>query len=149
VDLFKIKYRGLRFWTMVLCAGLLLTGTETALAKADRYFVDYDNNTGYYVDVNSIELPSEHEVLCDLYLVKLHGGYMYRYRAYFDTQEGSYEYQNVRVYDYETKKLVSAMDFLQPRQSYHKSSMLKQTVSFALEWKRTHLHKTPYGESWE
>ena len=72
---------------------LLLSGSVEA-ARADRYFVDYEGNTGYYVDVNSIELPSDHEVELDLYLVKLHSRYMYRYRAYFDTAAGSYEYRN-------------------------------------------------------
>ena len=67
---------------------LLLSGSVEA-ARADRYFVDYEGNTGYYVDVNSIELPSDHEVELDLYLVKLHSRYMSRYRAYFDTAEGS------------------------------------------------------------
>ena len=44
---------------------LLLSGSVEA-ARADRYFVDYEGNTGYYVDVNSIELPSDHEVELDL-----------------------------------------------------------------------------------
>lgn len=118
-------------------------------ARADRYFVDYDNNTGYYVDVNSISMPSEHELELDLYLVKLHGGYMYRYRAYFDTEEGSYQYRQARVYNYETKKLMTETAFLQDKLSYHRSPMLEQVVDFALNWKKSHIHKTPYGETWE
>ena len=105
---------------------LLLSGSVEA-ARADRYFVDYEGNTGYYVDVNSIELPSDHEVELDLYLVKLHSRYMYRYRAYFDTAEVSYEYRNARVYDYETKKLMSGADHVQEKLSYSKS---KGTLQF-------------------
>ena len=54
---------------------LSLAGSVEA-ARADRYFVDYEGNTGYYVDVNSIEMPSDHEIEMDLYLVKLHSRYM-------------------------------------------------------------------------
>lgn len=148
MNLFNLKKKRLILPLVAMCFVLLCTGAQSALAKADRYFVDYENNTGYYVDVNSIG-TSDHEVVCDLYLVKLHGGYMYRYQAHFDTLECSYEYQNAKIYDYETKKLISSIDFLQPKQSYAKNDMLKQVVEFALEWKRTHIHNTPYGERWE
>ena len=133
----------------IACFCLGLGCLQQAEARADRYFVDYENNTGYYVDVNSIDLPSDHEIELDLYLVKLHGGYMYRYRAYFDTEEGSYQYRQARVYNYETKKLVTGTAFLQDKLSYHKSRMLEQVVDFALGWKKSHIHKTPYGETWE
>lgn len=138
------------FWALaVACFCLGFSCLPQAEARADRYFVDYENNTGYYVDVNSIDMPSEHELELDLYLVKLHGGYMYRYRAYFDTEEGSYQYRQARVYNYETKKLVTGTAFLQDKLSYHKSRMLEQVVDFALGWKKSHIHKTPYGETWE
>lgn len=138
------------FWALaVACFCLGFSCLQQAEARADRYFVDYENNTGYYVDVNSIDMPSDHEIELDLYLVKLHGGYMYRYRAYFDTEEGSYQYRQARVYNYETKKLVTGTAFLQDKLSYHKSRMLEQVVDFALGWKKSHIHKTPYGETWE
>ena len=138
------------FWALaVACFYLGFSCLPQAEARADRYFVDYENNTGYYVDVNSISMPSDHELELDLYLVKLHGGYMYRYRAYFDTEEGSYQYRQARVYNYETKKLMTGTAFLQDKLSYHRSPMLEQVVDFALNWKRSHIHKTPYGETWE
>ena len=127
---------------------LLLSGSVEA-ARADRYFVDYEGNTGYYVDVNSIELPSDHEVELELYLVKLHSRYMYRYRAYFDTAEGSYEYRNAKVYNYETKKLMSGAAYVQERLSYGKNTMLQEVVEFAVGWKKSHIYKTQYGETWE
>lgn len=149
MKLFKLRYKRLSKIACLLCMATFLLGTEFASARADRYFVDYENNTGYYVDVNSIEQPSEHELLCDVYLVKLHSGLMYRYRTYFDTAEKSYEYQQAKIYNYETKKLISTTDFLQKKQTYTKSRMLQETVEFAQEWKRTHIHLTPFGENWE
>lgn len=132
----------------VLASAVMWTG-EASAARADRYFVDYEGTTGYYVDVNSIEQPSEHEVVLDLYLVKLHSKYMYRYQACFDTEEGSYEYRNARVYNYETKKLMSGAVYVQEKLSYGKSAMLQEVVRFAIEWKKSHIYKTQYGETWE
>lgn len=149
MDLFKRRWKNLIFVTIIACLCLVVGISQQADAKADRYFVDYDNNTGYYVDVNSIDIPSEHELELDLYLVKLHGGYMYRYRAYFDTEEGSYQYRQAKVYNYETKKLMLGTEFVQGKLSYHRSPMLEQVVDFAIEWKKRHINKTPYGETWE
>lgn len=149
MDLRKRKRKKLFSLLLAACFCLITGWISQAEAKADRYFVDYENNTGYYVDVNSIELPSDHEITLDLYLVKLHGGYMYRYQAYFDTTEGSYEYRKAKVYNYETKKLMTGSEFLQSKLSYHKSPMLEQVVDFALQWKKSHIQKTPYGETWE
>ena len=94
VDFFKSKTIckfGRKVWLFAAAYLVILSlAGSVEAARADRYFVDYEGNTGYYVDVNSIEMPSEHEIEMDLYLVKLHSRYMYRYRAYFDTAEGSY-----------------------------------------------------------
>lgn len=149
MDLCKRRWKKIFFTAVIACLGLSLIVVQRLEAKADRYFVDYENNTGYYVDVNSIEIPSDHEVELDLYLVKLHGGFMYRYRAYFDTLEGSYQYRQARVYNYETKKLMTGTAFVQDKLSYHRSPMLEQVVDFAIDWKKSHIHKTPYGETWE
>ena len=67
VDLVK------RCGRLILClgivAGLLGLAGQDCLAKVkvDRYFVDAQNNTGYYIDVNSIEVVSDHEILVDMY----------------------------------------------------------------------------------
>ena len=153
VDFFKSKTIckfGRKVWLFAAAYLVILSlAGSVEAARADRYFVDYEGNTGYYVDVNSIEMPSDHEIEMDLYLVKLHSRYMYRYRAYFDTAEGSYEYRNARVYDYETKKLMSVADHVQEKLSYGKSTMLQEVVEFAVDWKKSHIYKTQYGETWE
>lgn len=149
MDFFKGKEKWLfSALAAVLAAAVMWTG-EAAAARADRYFVDYEGSNGYYVDVNSIEQPSEHQVVLDLYIVKLHSKYMYRYQACFDTAEGSYEYRNARVYNYETKKLMSGAAYVQDKLSYRRSPMLQEVVQFALEWKGSHIYKTQYGETWE
>ena len=142
------SFRKMACLLAVLCLGVPWFSGGVEAARADRYFVDYEGNTGYYVDVNSIELPSDHEVVLDLYLVKLHSRYMYRYRAYFDTEERSYEYRNAKVYDYETKKLMSGAEYVQERLSYGRSTMLQEVVEFAVGWKQSHIYKTQYGGTW-
>ncbi|MGM9540015.1 hypothetical protein [Anaerovibrio sp.] len=149
MDFFKNKEKWIFSAAVAVCVAVVLWAGGVEAARADRYFVDYEGNTGYYVDVNSIEQPSEHEIELDLYLVKLHSRYMYRYRAYFDTEEGSYEYRNAKVYNYETKKLMSGAVNVQERLSYGKSTMLQEVVEFALAWKKSHIYKTQYGETWE
>ena len=149
MDFFKSKEKWIVSAAVAVCAVVVLWAGGVEAARVDRYFVDYEGNTGYYVDVNSIEQPSEHEVVLDLYLVKLHSRYMYRYRAYFDTAEGSYEYRNAKVYNYETKKLMSGAVNVQEKLSYGKSTMLQEVVEFALGWKKSHIYKTQYGETWE
>lgn len=149
MDFFKNKEKWIVSASVAVCVVVVLWSGGVEAARVDRYFVDYEGNTGYYVDVNSIEQPSEHEVVLDLYLVKLHSRYMYRYRAYFDTAEGSYEYQNAKVYNYETKQLMSGAVNVQEKLSYGRSTMLQEVVEFALGWKKSHIYKTQYGETWE
>lgn len=148
MHLFKGEKR-LAALAAVICFCLGMGTAHVEAARADRYFVDEENRTGYYVDVNSIELSGEHEILLDLYLLKLNGGLLYRYRTYFNTEEGSYEYRHSKIYDYETKELLSDTDQSLGKLSYQKSPMLGKVLDFALEWKRTHIHLTPYGETWE
>lgn len=149
MDFFKSKEKWIVSAAIAVCVVVVLWAGGVEAARVDRYFVDYEGNTGYYVDVNSIEQPSEHEVVLDLYLVKLHSRYMYRYRAYFDTAEGSYEYQNAKVYNYETKQLMSGAVNVQEKLSYGRNTMLQEVVEFALGWKKSHIYKTQYGETWE
>ena len=66
MDLCKRRWKKIFFTAVIACLVLSLTVVQHLEAKADRYFVDYENNTGYYVDVNSIEMPSDHEVELDL-----------------------------------------------------------------------------------
>lgn len=134
-------------WTAALV--LLVSGQCWAAVKVDRYFVNAENNTGYYVDVNSIEVPSDYEITFDLYMVKSRDGYMYRYQAYFNTDEGSYQYLTAKVYNYKTKKLLSYNEEAQPLLSYRENLMLREVVDFAKEWKRTHINKTEFGETWD
>ena len=153
VDFFKSKTIckfGRKVWLFAAAYLVILSlAGSVEAARADRYFVDYEGNNGYYVDVNSIEMPSDHEIEMDLYLVKLHSRYMYRYRAYFDTAEVSYEYRNAKVYNYETKKLMSCAANVQEKLSYGRSTMLQEVVEFAVDWKQSHIYKTQYGETWE
>ena len=65
MDLCKRRWKKIFFTAVIACLGLSLTIVQHLEAKADRYFVDCENNTGYYVDVNSIEMPSDHEVELD------------------------------------------------------------------------------------
>ena len=54
-----------------------------------------------------------------------------------------------KVYNYETKKLMSGAAYVQERLSYGKSTMLQEVVEFAVGWKKSHIYKTQYGETWE
>ena len=149
VDLVK------RCGRLILClgivAGLLGLAGQDCLAKVkvDRYFVDAQNNTGYYIDVNSIEVVSDHEILVDMYLVKCRERYMYAYRTRFNTEELSYQYLNTRIYNYETKKLSAKSQKPLPELTYKKSQILQEVLAFTQQWKATHIKKTQYGEIWE
>ena len=128
---------------------LAWSATGMAKIKVDRYFVDSQNNTGYYIDVNSITMVGEQELQVDLYLVKSREGYMYVYRTNFDLTQQSYQYVHTKIYRYDSKSLIAENNRQLPPLTYKNSPILLDVVAFAQEWKRTHISKTQYGETWE
>ena len=90
MDLCKRRWKKIFFTAVIACLGLSLTIVQHLEAKADRYFVDYENNTGYYVDVNSIEIPSDHEVSCMGALCIVIEPILIRWRAPISTDRPGY-----------------------------------------------------------
>ncbi len=89
-------------------AAELLSTTSTAEAthRVDRHFVDSLDGTGYYVDVNTINVW-DNEVTADVYMVKALYNSMYCYGVVYNLENQSYQYTYTKIYQYDTRKLTS------------------------------------------
>lgn len=91
--------------TLVVCLGGSANDAEAA-NRVDRHFVDSLDDTGYYVDVKTINVQGN-TVTADVYMVKARYNTMYCYGVVYNLAEQSYQYTYTKIYQYDTRELTS------------------------------------------
>ncbi|ORU00978.1 hypothetical protein D081_0426 [Anaerovibrio sp. JC8] len=130
--------------TLTVCLmGIFAEGNiAEASHKVDRHFVDSLDGTGYYVDVNTINVQ-ENMVTVDVYMVKALYNTMYCYGTVFNLPAQSYQYTYTKIYQYETKKLTSYSEV--PSMAYGYTNVaagnnmiMAEVLRFCYEWSQGH-----------
>ena len=119
---------------------LLLTGTTLWLLGSvcfavdlddlDLEFVDARDGTGYYVDVDSLNFTSDHEVTACVAMVKSRTNRMFLYSIHFDTAAATYQIMNSRVMRYDTKEPIGGSDQPLPASGYGIASPMRAIVDY-------------------
>jgi len=118
-----------------LMVGLvMLFGSSVCLAvdlgDADLQFVDMRDDTGYYVDVNSIVYTNDHELTADVAMIKPLTNRMFLYGIHFDSTAATYQILNSKVMRYDTKEQISGSNQALPPSAYGDNSPMKNIVDY-------------------
>ena len=126
---------GQRIRNILLIAGaamLLLSSVCFAvdLPDADLQFVDARGDTGYYVDMYSINRISDHEVEAGVAMVKTRTNRMFLYTIHFDTAASTYQIMDSKILRYDTKEQIGGSSQPMPPGKYVPNTPMQAIVDF-------------------
>lgn len=93
---------------------ILLTGTafaaEIDLGGCDLVFVDAQDDTGYYVDLNEQNFRNDNEVTARIEIVKADQNQLYLYTIYFNRRRQLYQVLKSVIADYGTREIIGGSE---------------------------------------
>ncbi len=95
-------------------------------------FVDADDQTGYYVNLNSVYWGEGGQMDAEIAVVKAAANRMYVYSMHFDRQKHTYFIMHSDVYSYDTKILLESSGPAASERYFGPASMLQEIVDFII-----------------
>ncbi|MBO6235606.1 MAG: hypothetical protein J6N22_02670 [Schwartzia sp.] len=99
-------------------------------ADMDLRFVDAQGNTGYYVDMNSVQIKNNNEATARVEIVKADANCLYLYTIAFDRGKKTYQILDSIVAAYDTKEPTGGSQTPLKAQSYAKGSAMETVAEY-------------------
>ncbi len=108
-------------WSMA--ALLLFLASAVCFAEDEgRRFVDARGDTGYFVDVTTVSIDSNHEYTADVAIIKAKENRLFSYRMHFDFAARTYQILRSATMTYDTREVSQSVKTPTPR-AYRRSSL--------------------------
>ncbi len=119
----------------VLAAAVLATGSVSFaepidFSDMDLRFVDAQDTTGYYVDMNSVQIKNNNEATARVEIVKADSNCLYLYTIAFDRGKKTYQILDSIVAAYDTKEPTGGSQTPLKAQSYAKGSAMETVAEY-------------------
>ena len=115
------------FWIMA-CA--LCFAEPIDFSDMDLRFVDARGSTGYYVDMNSVQIKNMNEATARVEIVKADSNCLYLYTIAFDRGKKTYQILDSIVAAYDTKEKTGGSSQPLKAQSYAKGSAMETVAEY-------------------
>lgn len=99
----------------------------------DLVFVDADEDTGYYVAMDAVNIESKDFINATIAIVKANSNRMYLYNVKINHRDNSYQINSSKILEYDTKNLLESNDQRRPFRPYSPNSEMSELVRFILE----------------
>ena len=99
-------------------------------ADMDLRFVDAQGNTGYYVDMNSVQIKNNNEATARVEIGKADAHCLYLYTIAFDRGKKTYQILDSIVAAYDTKEPTGGSQTPLKAQSYAKGSAMETVAEY-------------------
>ena len=126
-------------FTLVLSMTSLLLVLASSLCFAEdegRRFVDARGGTGYFVDVTTISIDSNHEYTADVAIVKAKENRLFSYRMHFDFAARTYQILHSETMTYDTREVSQSVKTPMPAETYVPGSPIAAIVDYLYAWQR-------------
>lgn len=114
----------------------VLTASGAAFAEPidfsdmDLRFVDAHGETGYYVDMNSVQIKNNNEATARVEIVKADANCLYLYTIVFDRGKKTYQILDSVVAAYDTKEQTGGSSQPMKAQPYAKGSAMETVAEY-------------------
>ena len=115
------------FWIMA-CA--LCMAEPLDFSDMDLRFVDAQGETGYYVDMNSVQIKNMNEATARVEIVRADKNCLYLYTIAFDRGKKTYQILDSVVAVYDTKEKTGGSSQPLKPQSYAKGSAMETVAEY-------------------
>ena len=129
----------MREFTLMLSmtALLLLLASSVCFAEDEgRRFVDARGDTGYFVDVTTIFIDSNHEYTADVAIIKAKENRLFSYRMHFDFAARTYQILRSATMTYDTREVSQSVKTPLPATQYVPGSPIAAIVDYLYAWQR-------------
>ena len=108
----------------------LCSAEKVDFSDMELRFVDARGDTGYYVDMNSIEIKNMNEATARVEIVKIDKNCLYLYTIAFNRGKKTYQILDSLVADYETKEKTGGSGTPLKPQVYAKDSAMETVAEY-------------------
>ena len=123
-----------KFLLPLFAAGLLMGGVCFAepidFSDMDLRFVDAQGSTGYYIDMNSVQIKNMNEATARVEIVKADANCLYLYTIAFDRGKKTYQILDSVVAAYDTKEPSGGSQKPLKAQGYAKGSAMETVAEY-------------------
>ena len=98
----------------------------------DFVFVDADKDTGYYVDMETVQITGKDYINADIAVVKALLNKMYIYNVKINHKEKIYQINSSRILEYDTRNILESNNQQRPYRPYSAKSEMAELVHFIL-----------------
>lgn len=123
-------------WIVPLLAAAMMAIAGICFAEPidfsnmDLRFVDAQGNTGYYIDMNSVQIKNNNEATARVEIVKADANCLYLYTIAFDRGKKTYQILDSIVAAYDTKEQTGGSGTPLKAQSYAKGSAMETVAEY-------------------
>ena len=127
----KIFSRILRI--VILAVAILSSVNNLSICFAENFqFVDAENTTGYYVDIDSVKIESPEFVAAKIAVVKANLNKMYVYNVRINHKEQTYQIVSSQILEYDTRSILESNNRSRPFRPYAAKSEMSELINFIL-----------------
>lgn len=113
-----------------LFSGGMCAAEPVDLSGMDLRFVDAHGSTGYYVDMNEVEIKNGDEATARVEIVRADVNRLYLYTIAFDRKKRTYQILDSIVAAYDTKEQTGGSETPLTAQEYAKGSAMEEVVEY-------------------
>ena len=124
-------------WMLSMTALLLFLASTVCFAEDEgRRFVDARDGTGYFVDVTTVSIDSNHEYTADVAIIKAKENRLFSYRMHFDFAARTYQILRSATMTYDTREVSQSVKMPLPAAPYVPGSPIAAIVDYLYAWQR-------------
>lgn len=118
------------FTVAVLLVGGVCLAEPVDFSDMEMRFVDAQGETGYYVDMNSIQIKNNNEATARVEIVKADKNCLYLYTIAFNRGKKTYQIMDSVVAAYDTKEKTGGSSQPMKPQKYAKGSAMETVAEY-------------------
>ena len=118
---------------VVIAVAVLFSINNTSVCFAENFqFVDAEDTTGYYVDIDSVKIESPEFVAAKIAVVKANLNKMYTYNVRINHKEQTYQIVSSQILEYDTRTILESNNRSRPFRPYAAKSEMAELINFIL-----------------
>ena len=119
------------FLVAIFTMALLIPVSHNCFAE-DFKFVDAEDNTGYYVDMDTIKIENQESITATIAVVKANLNKMYLYDVMINHKNQSYQIISSKILEYDTRNVLESNNRRRPFRPYSSKSEMSELINFIL-----------------
>ena len=118
---------------VIFTLAILFSANASPVCFAENFqFVDAEDTTGYYVDIDSVKIESPEFVAAKIAVVKANLNKMYVYNVRINHKEQTYQIVSSQILEYDTRSYLESNNKSRPFRPYAAKSEMSELINFIL-----------------